>query len=275
MSKRLKQDVESVSSSIKEDSIQYASSTGLQMNFPHESTPLNVHAPLSILPNSIPRTSWERGVAMSIGFNKLVDRVSRDNAWLFSNLEGVLDGDDFTAKLVDIWREHGGDKTNQKVYLGVHRSDYMLDKPNKDHPKESVLLQVELNTIASSFGCLASRVTAMHRHTLPRYLSDNTFLRQHYQLPKKGEVDWLSRMPENEADANIVLGMATAAEEYMRQHALSQKSKVVVVFVVQPGETNAFDQKHLEYKLWVGHGFKVCVQVHWRLLRLFCSSSQH
>lgn len=49
-----------------------------------------------------------------------------------------------------------------EVALGIHRSDYMLDAPSQG------FLQVELNTIASSFGCLSSQVTRMHNYILSR-----------------------------------------------------------------------------------------------------------
>ena len=42
------------------------------------------------------------------------------------------------------------------------RSDYMLHTPTNS------LLQVELNTIASSFGCLSTLVGRMHRYLLGR-----------------------------------------------------------------------------------------------------------
>jgi len=41
--------------------------------------------------------------------------------------------------------------------LGLHRSDYMLDEQTKS------LLQIELNTISSSFAGFSSLVTQLHR----------------------------------------------------------------------------------------------------------------
>ena len=45
--------------------------------------------------------------------------------------------------------------TPQKCVLGLHRSDYMQHEVAGD---TRVLLQVELNTIASSFGSLSAKV---------------------------------------------------------------------------------------------------------------------
>jgi len=48
-------------------------------------------------------------------------------------------------------------KFYQEIRLGLHRSDYMLDEKTKS------LLQIELNTIASSFAGLSNLVTELHR----------------------------------------------------------------------------------------------------------------
>jgi len=47
----------------------------------------------------------------------------------------------------------------QKCYFGIHRSDYMLHDVVGDPRK---FLQVELNTIASSFGALSTKVAEMY-----------------------------------------------------------------------------------------------------------------
>lgn len=49
----------------------------------------------------------------------------------------------------------------QKISLGLFRSDYML------HGEYDIkILQVEFNTIASSFAALASKITEFHRYVL-------------------------------------------------------------------------------------------------------------
>ena len=48
----------------------------------------------------------------------------------------------------------------QAIRLGMHRSDYMVDTVT------STLLQIELNTIASSFAGLTSLVSQLHTWVL-------------------------------------------------------------------------------------------------------------
>ena len=53
----------------------------------------------------------------------------------------------------------------ETVHLGLHRSDYMINinKFGVEKP-----LQVEINTIASSFGCLSKKVGDFHRFMMQR-----------------------------------------------------------------------------------------------------------
>jgi hypothetical protein len=58
-------------------------------------------------------------------------------------------------------------KPQQQIALGIHRSDYMLNAAaDGERPQ---MLQVELNTIASSFGCASSLTADLHRHLLARF----------------------------------------------------------------------------------------------------------
>jgi glutathione synthetase len=111
---------------------------------------------------------------------------------------------------------------------------------NSTNPEEEPYpLQVELNTIASSFGCLSSKLSKMHKHlaSLPSstYTADD--------------------LPDNKAATNIAAGLAAALEEYKRQKP--KAINPVVVMVVQPGESNSCDQRDLEFLLQEEHGVRL------------------
>ena len=56
-----------------------------------------VHAPLSVLPVPFPRASFEKAKAAMRIFNRLIDRVSRDGAYLKATLQAASEFDDFTV----------------------------------------------------------------------------------------------------------------------------------------------------------------------------------
>ncbi len=79
---------------------------------------------------------------------------------------------------------------------------------------------MELNTIASSFGCLSTLVSQLHAHLLQRAARPAAEL---------------ARLPPNDARGCIADAVAAAA----REHGAAGG---VVLMVVQPGERNAYDQ---------------------------------
>jgi glutathione synthase len=93
------------------------------------------------------------------------------------------------ARLLDVFEQTAGvrrERRGAERVLAVLRSDYMLHAPT------SSLLQVELNTIASSFGCLSTLVARMHRHLLGRLDAGEAELAA---LPQHNAMDSIAAAP--------------------------------------------------------------------------------
>ena len=120
------------------------------------------HAPMSLLPTPFPREVFELALRVSPSFAALCDAVSRDDEFLRTSLSGVIKTDEFTRRIWDIYERCGAQEGRHRVELGVLRSDYMLDEPS------GLPLQVEVNTVSTSFMALSTRVGEMHRHTISR-----------------------------------------------------------------------------------------------------------
>eukprot|EP00128_Syssomonas_multiformis_P015516 Colp12_sorted_trinity150504_noHs@19078 len=117
----------------------------------------------------------------------------------------------------------------QPLTLGIYRSDYMLDVAHSEVP---VIKQVELNTIAASFGCLGTITSRLHRTLLQRF----------DVLGGK-----LEQSPLNSAMESLADAMGEAVKLYGKPGAIA-------LMVVQPNERNAFDQRWLEFALFERHG---------------------
>ena len=120
------------------------------------------HAPMSLLPTPFPREVFELALRVSPSFAALCDAVSRDDEFLRTTLSGVIKTDEFTRRIWDIYERCGAQEGRHRMELGVLRSDYMLDEPS------GLPLQVEVNTVSTSFMALSTRVGEMHRHTISR-----------------------------------------------------------------------------------------------------------
>jgi glutathione synthase len=179
------------------------------------------HAPFSLYPTDFPKAALEKAYQMGEPFNNMVHSIASENNWLLNDAipTAAIGDPQFTGRLVDLAKQVLNQGRRQKVVLGILRSDYMLHRTD-------IPLQVELNTIASSFGCLSSKVSKLHRELCDK---------------DKGV------LPDNQADEGIAKGLALALQEYKRQYPDS--SNPVIVMVVQPGETNSCDQRDLEFLL--------------------------
>ncbi|CAM9459511.1 unnamed protein product [Chrysoparadoxa australica] len=213
------------------------------------------HIPFSLLPNRLPPQAFAHAQELAPLFNKLVDRISRDKAWLTSVLADAGAGDPFTAQLLRIYEEEK--EVAQPLALGILRSDYMLHDA-KDG-SEPCLLQVELNTIASSFGCLSAKTTSLHRHLIDRFGDDpelGPFLRSHLKSLGLEGVEGddaaalAKRLPDNPTLEVLPRGLAAA-------HKAFGSGGEVVLFVVQPGDSAHSTSHNLSHSslqhLWENH----------------------
>lgn len=240
----------------------YASANGVQVEKRFENDQSKSYfecAPMSLLPNAYPRQAFEQAQTLAPHFNKLVDRVSRDAEFLVRALGGgVSEADPYTGKLLQLYREIYVSPTEgvpnfarDADYLGIHRSDYMLHlgKDSRYHIK-----QVELNTIASSFGGLSTNVAALHRFLTARFQDDiKDFLRANKEkVVGKNIFDESDGVPINPALENIPKAMSVAHKQYKKRFSSDSKN-TVIVFVVQDQESNTVDQRLLEFRLWEDH----------------------
>lgn len=171
----------------------YAAANGLQVEIKSSaatSTTQYQCAPISLLPNAFPATSFENAKELAPYFNLLVDRISKEGTFLKETLghgdeHGVVSKDAYTKKLlelyIDIYMEENENESKPNFAkeadkLGIQRSDYMLNPiPGTADDTDTVsygLKQVELNTIAASFAGLAVNIAGLHKMLTERFDGD-------------------------------------------------------------------------------------------------------
>jgi len=193
-------------------------------------------APVTLFPSLFPTSCFEEGLAIQMAYNKLYSAIARDVEWLTPIIEEIAEIDDFVAKLWDVQKTVAAGGYSQDLALGLFRSDYMVHLDPLDSSSPPELRQVEFNTIASSFGGLSTRVSALHRH-----LRDV----EAYPPSTKLLVTQDTLIASRSADC-LAAGLAAAQKAYGPSKT---GLPLVVAFVVQDPERNVFDQRHLEYSL--------------------------
>jgi len=201
-------------------------------------------APVTLFPSLFPRSCFEQGVAIQTAYNKLYSAIAQDEQWLTPIIEELLDIDSFVAQL---WKVHiavAEEGYVQDLTLGLFRSDYMVHVDPSIQSPSPELKQVEFNTIASSFGGLSSKVSALHQYLCSSsgYPSSVTSIVQKTSLPQSKSVP------------SLAAGLAAAHKAY---GPAKDGRPQCVVFLVQDPERNVFDQRHLEYALFETHGVRV------------------
>ncbi|KAH8724724.1 glutathione synthetase large chain [Phaeosphaeriaceae sp. PMI808] len=201
-------------------------------------------APVTLFPSLFSDSCFQEGLAIQKAYNELYSAIARDEKWLQSIVEELVNVDDFVAKL---WETHLTVKKDgyvQDLSLGLFRSDYMVHNDQSPTHPTSTLKQVEFNTIASSFGGLSSQVSALHKYLLaidayPSSISSSL-------------LDPAS-LQQSKSASSLAKGLATAHKAY----GVSRTSRpLCVLFVVQDPERNVFDQRHLEYALLEENGVR-------------------
>ncbi|KAA3473445.1 glutathione synthetase, chloroplastic [Gossypium australe] len=173
-----------------------------------------VHAPIALLPTSFPESHWKQACELAPIFNELIDRVSLDGKFLQDSLARTKKVDAFTSRLLDIHSKILEMNKKEEIRLGLHRSDYMLDEKTK------LLLQIEFNTISSSFAGLGCLVTDLHRTLLSDYGED-------LGLDSK-------RIPGNTATGQFAEALAKAWTEYNNPRLTFKEYTLMVLVFLQP-----------------------------------------
>ncbi|KAF6755858.1 glutathione synthase [Ephemerocybe angulata] len=221
----------------------------LPPGYPLESPPPQaaIHAPLSLFPAPFSRESFEFAQEIQSLYNVLYSHIAMDTEFLDEIMgaeKGVGRVDDFIGELWKGWKVlRDSNSVPQPLHLGLFRSDYLYHLPPEG---EAFLKQVEFNTISVSFGCLSQRIAELHRQapTLPLHLMLSTSYFNSSPHLK------LENLPKNDTIAGLAKGIAAGHAAYVSNGG-SPSSKIL--FVVQAGERNVFDQRWLEYELLEKH----------------------
>ncbi|KAK0078570.1 hypothetical protein PV325_002348 [Microctonus aethiopoides] len=186
------------------------------------------HAPFTILPSTFPKNEFENACDIQIILNMLIHKVAYDYEFIKETLIETIKVDEFTRKLFEIYETVYHEGINQKISLGLIRSDLMLDTScsNDDNIQSPYCCwkQVEINTIASGMGGLGTATTAFHKFILN-------------ELDMKDSVKYL---PENNALEGMTMAMLEAWKIYDNPHA-------IILFVVEEFALNICDQRLHEF----------------------------
>ncbi|XP_041782147.1 glutathione synthetase-like isoform X2 [Anopheles merus] len=174
-------------------------------------------APFILTPSSFPRKEFQKAVELQPLLNELIHAVAHDSQFLLATLSSTEKVDEFTRALIAIYRTVLDEGIAQTVTLALLRSDYL---PNFS----DTIKQVEINTIASSFGGISTIMTPMHS----------------YILSELGYREKLVNLPDNKALSGLCDAMVEAWK-------LQARPSAAILFVVENVTYNICDQRFHEF----------------------------
>lgn len=232
--------------------------------------------PFTLLPSPFPKASLLFAKSIQRDFNLLFHKVAFDYPFLNSLMSQVIEVDPYIQRLWNILLLVNSEKCQQRIVLGLNRSDYMLHQdrnltaeqthliesrlrrtqtaatfPVDDNKSDDLsglsLQQVEFNLMASSFCGLAQRMVAVHRLTLSLFDLDS---------------DQLQRVPECNSADNFADAIAIARRLYLAPDSEFLPGVVpepsscrsgAVLMIVPQNESNVYDQMALLSSLLTRH----------------------
>lgn len=204
---------------------------------------LATHAPVTCFPSVFPREAFVKAREIQMAYNELYAGIAseRREEWLGEIIEEIASVDEFIAQLWKVYKEVKAEGFVQSLSLGLFRSDYMVHVDPSNANAAPDVHQVEFNTIASSFGGLATRVSQMHKYL--------------YRIGAYGDAPYINEfsLPDNPALTGLADGLAEGHKAY-GEGVVSKE--IAILFLVQDGERNTFDQRSLEYSILERYNIK-------------------
>ncbi|KAM3536589.1 hypothetical protein MY4038_000044 [Beauveria bassiana] len=197
----------------------------------------SINAPVTLFPSPFPRQCFAQALGVQTTYNELYAAVSSNEQFIEDTVNQVIEGDEFIKNLWAIHQKVKAEGYTQSLSLGIFRSDYMVHQDNTTSSPTFQVKQVEFNTIAASFGGLSYYTSRLHN----RYLST-----REYPLLKNAIPPDMMELPSNNSIPGLAAGIETAFHAYPASELGHTKC---ILFLVQDGERNVFDQRHLEYRL--------------------------
>mmetsp|Transcript_11402 Transcript_11402/g.22377 ORF Transcript_11402/g.22377 Transcript_11402/m.22377 type:complete len:225 (+) Transcript_11402:40-714(+) len=159
----------SLADSLKEpfslEEISYISDHAAALGIQFKSVSLDSYsvAPISIIPCYYNQSDVQAITEVQRIINVMVDKIARNPTWLHKLIEPIAEADDFTRRLLEISKTVHREGIKQQKYLGILRSDYMMDTATGKP------LQVEINTISAGLGVLSTKTRSLHQLILERF----------------------------------------------------------------------------------------------------------
>jgi glutathione synthase len=187
------------------------------------------HIPITLHPSPIVKSFFDKIQFYQIAFNKIIDKISRDQEYIEQILTPISEKDEFIKKLLEISKKVSTFENKQKIQCGIFRNDYIVDKVKK------FIYQIKFNTIAVSMFSFSDKLKKFYSFFSKKYP-------EIYERYKEKEI------PLEKKD--IIPEFTSGLIEAIKLFSPDNYKNTIIIFVVQENEKNVFDQRTIENELY-------------------------
>ena len=221
----LKDSEKKIPSFIIEEMVNYLYSHGIVMK--NNEKKGVIHIPCVIYPSPIVKSFFEKIDFYQIAFNKIFDKLSRDQQFLEEILNPLSESDEFIKKNLEISKKAHEFPQKQKIQLNIFRNDFMVDKIKK------FIYQTEFNTIAVTMATFSDEMKRFYSYFSKKY--PEFFER----FLNKNDREVL--IEKSDSIPNFVDSIIEALKLFNENY-----KETLIIFVVQENEKNIYDQRSIE-----------------------------
>ena len=198
------------------------------------------HVPIALYPSPIPKNLFGKIFFYQIAFNKIINKLSNDQAYLEKVLEPIAAKNNFIQKLLDISKKCVSFEKKQKIKLDIFRNDYLLDKDQK------FLLLQSCQTSSADFSTYTNILLNFYNYFNEKY---PTVFAKYKTKEKEKDV---KEVPQDKG--NTVEKVTEAIIEAVKL-AFPQEYKNYVIVLVSQKKFD-FDLENLVKELYEKHKIK-------------------
>ena len=193
------------------------------------------HLPIVINPSPIIKSFFDKIQFYQIAFNKIIDKLSRDQEYLEQILTPISEKDDFIKKLLDISKKVSSYEHKQNIQCGIFRNDYMVDKIKK------FIYLNEYNTNGVDNFSFSDKLKQFYSFFSKKYP-------EIYEKYKDKEI------PLDKKDSIPIF--ASSIIEAIKLFSPENYKNTIIIFVIKENEKNIFEERTLENELYEKYEIK-------------------
>ncbi|MCQ2821125.1 MAG: hypothetical protein MJ252_28020 [archaeon] len=202
------------------------------------------HVPIGFTPSPIPESFFNKISFYQIAFNKILDKLSKDQTLLEEILTPIAEKNEFIQKCLEISKKAAAFENKSKVNLAFLRNDYMVDKNKK------FIFLNDIKTLNFSLFSYSDKLKAFFQY----------FIKKYNEEFKKvlGESN-IEKLPLDKADTvpTLAKSMIDAIKIIIGGDNENEYKKSLIVFVINPNNKMDFELKTLENYLYDNYEIRV------------------